>query len=84
MDLLLASGLTIEFIVVILGGMLGLLYHLKLAKALFFSPSDNGTIQIQTKLYGLASIVIIQFITLIYNQNIVETLSHAESLIIGG
>jgi multicomponent Na+:H+ antiporter subunit D len=82
-DLLLSRGLIIEFIVVIFGGVLGLLYHFRLAKALFFSPANNGTIKIQTKLYGLTAIIIIQMVTLIYGKELASFAEYTESLITG-
>jgi len=82
-DLLLSRGLIIEFIVVIFGGVLGLLYHFRLAKALFFSPANNGTIKIQTKLYGLTAIIIIQMVTLIYGKELASFAGYTESLITG-
>ena len=82
-DLLLSNGLIIEFIVVIFGGALGMLYHFKLVKAIFFSPATNGTIKIQTNLYGLTAIIIIQIATLIYAQDLAIFTGYTESLIGG-
>jgi multicomponent Na+:H+ antiporter subunit D len=82
-DLLLSNGLIIEFIVVIFGGALSILYHFKLVKAIFFSPATNGTIKIQTNLYGLTSIIIIQIATLIYAQDLAIFTGYTESLIGG-
>lgn len=83
LDLLLESGLNLEFIIVILGSFIGLLYHMRLAKALFFGKTTNGTIQIDKNLYGFMLIIIIQFMSLVYDQNIVEILASAEMLLMG-
>ena len=48
-DLIVSQGLLLEFVVVVLGSVLGLLYHFKMTKAIFFSPKENGVIQIETK-----------------------------------
>ena len=66
LDLLISKNLITELVIVVLGSTLALLYHLKLAKAIFFSSYYNETIKIETKLYGLTAIVIIQIVSLIY------------------
>ena len=82
-DLLMIHGLKLEFIVVILGGMFGLLYHFKLAKAIFFSPKTNGIIQIETKLHGLGAIIILQMLTLLYGKNLVGFAGYTKSVTLG-
>ncbi len=82
-DLLLEYNLTKEFIVVLIGSILGLLYHFKLAKTIFFSPKTNGTMQIQSKLHGLIAIVIIQILSLLYLQDLIEFLNYTQPLIAG-
>ena len=82
-DLLISKGLFLEFVVVVLGAVLGLLYHFRMAKAIFFSPKENGTIQIETKLYGLIAIVIFQIITLLYIKDLAELAGYTESIILG-
>ncbi len=81
-DLLISKHLILEFIVVVLGSVLGLLYHLRLAKAVFFSPTHNQAIRIETKLYGLVAIVLIQIASLIYMNNIAMLASYTESFIV--
>lgn len=73
------QNLVTEFIVVIFGSIMALLYHLKIVKAVFFSLStisqtqeeiNDSTIVINKNLYGMISIVIIQIATLLlYNSN---------------
>ncbi len=82
-DLLMIHGLKLEFIVVILGGMFGLLYHFKLTKAIFFSPKTNGTIQITTKLHGLGTIIILQMLTLLYGKNLAGFAGYTKSVTLG-
>jgi multicomponent Na+:H+ antiporter subunit D len=82
-DLLLSNNLYLEFIIVILGAVFGLLYHLRFTKAIFFSPRSNGSIEIDTKLYGLASIVLFQIITIISVNDIASLAGYTESVIIG-
>jgi multicomponent Na+:H+ antiporter subunit D len=82
-DLLVSNNLYLEFIIVILGAVFGLLYHLKFIQAIFFGRRENGTIEIDTKLYGLAAIVIFQIITIVYVQDIARLAIYTESVIIG-
>lgn len=82
-DLLFSQNLYLEFVIVILGAVFGLLYHLKFTKAIFFSPKSNGTIEISTKLYGLTVIIIFQIITIIYVKDIANLAGYTESVIIG-
>ena len=63
-DLLITDNLMPELLVVLFGGVMALLYHLKLAKALFFSAKNNGTIIINTNLSGLILITGLQIVTL--------------------
>ncbi len=69
-------------VIVVLGSMLALLYHLRLAKAIFFSPYHNETIKIETKLYGLTAIVIIQIVSLIYMNTMTTIAGYATSVIL--
>ena len=82
-DLLFSQHLYLEFVIVILGAVFGLLYHLKFTKAIFFSPKSNGTIEINTKLYGLTTIIIFQMVTIIYVKDIANLAGYTESVIIG-
>ncbi len=82
-DLLISKGLFLEFIVVVLGAVLSLLYHFRMGKVIFFSPRKNGKIQIETKLYGLIAIIIFQIITLLYIKDLAEFTEHTESIILG-
>ncbi len=81
-DLLISKGLITEFITVVLGSMLSLLYHLRLARAVFFSPHHNEPIRIETKLYGLTAIVVIQIMSLIYMNNMATLAGYTESVIL--
>ena len=78
-----SQHLYLEFVIVILGAVFGLLYHLKFTKAIFFSPKSNGTIEINTKLYGLTTIIIFQMVTIIYVKDIANLAGYTESVIIG-
>jgi len=81
-DLLISNGLNLEFTIVVLGAVFGLLYHFRFAKAVFFSPQENGTIRINTKLYGLAAIVILQIVSLLYLQDLSELAGYTKSVIL--
>jgi len=81
-ELLFTQNLYLEFIIIILGSAFALLYHLKFTQTIFFSPKSNGTIEIDTKLYGLTAIIIFQIITIIYIQDIANLASYTESVII--
>jgi multicomponent Na+:H+ antiporter subunit D len=81
-DLLISQNLLLEFVVVILGSSLALLYHLRLVKAIFFSSKHNQIIIIDTKLYGLIAIILIQIILLIYMNDIAMLAVGAESIIV--
>jgi len=83
-DLLISTGLFWEFLVVILGGVFGMLYHLKMSRAIFFSPKSNGEIEINTKLHGLCAIVIFQIVLITYSQDIATLAGHTKSIILGG
>ena len=65
-DLLITENLMLELLVVLFGGVMALLYHFKLARALFFSAKNNGTIIINTGLIGLASITGLQILTIFF------------------
>lgn len=81
-DLLFSQNLYLEFITVILGTVFALLYHLKFAKAIFLSPKSNGAIEINTKLYGLTVIIILQIATIIYVKDIANLAGYTKSVII--
>lgn len=81
-DLLFLQNLYLEFITVILGTVFALLYYLKFTKAIFLSPKSNGTIEINTKLYGLTVIIILQIATIIYVKDIANLAGYTESVII--
>ena len=81
-DLLISKNLITELVIVVLGSTLALLYHLKLAKAIFFSPYHNEAIKIETKLYGLTAIVIIQIASLIYMNTMTTIADYTTSVIL--
>jgi multicomponent Na+:H+ antiporter subunit D len=81
-DLLISKNLIIELVIVVLGSTLALLYHLRLAKAIFFNPYHNETIKIETKLYGLTAIVIIQIVSLIYMNTMTDLADYTTSVIL--
>jgi multicomponent Na+:H+ antiporter subunit D len=81
-DLLLKDNLYIEFIVVLIGSVIALLYHFKLGKALFLSPKKNGTITINTNQYGLFSIVVIQILSLIFINQIFGCADYIRNILI--
>lgn len=81
-NLLLSSNLIIEFVIVLLAGVLALLYHLRLVRSIFFNHKiNNGTVQITTNLYGLTAIVIVQFLTLFCAADLVRFAEYTESTI---
>jgi multicomponent Na+:H+ antiporter subunit D len=82
-ELLIRQNLLIEFIIVIIASVFGILYHLKLAKAIFFAKEENGVIQIETNLLGLFAIVTLHIFTLLYMHEIVEMIGYHTSLSIG-
>jgi multicomponent Na+:H+ antiporter subunit D len=82
-DLLFSQNLYLEFLVVVIGSIFGLLYHIKFFKTIFFSPKSNGIIQIKTKISGLAMIIILQIITIIYIQDIANMTKYTKSVIAG-
>ncbi|MDG1436323.1 MAG: proton-conducting transporter membrane subunit [Rickettsiaceae bacterium] len=84
LDLLLKYNLIKEFVAVVFGSVFGLLYHLKFAKAIFYSHSSNGTIHINTNLYGLTAIVMMQITSLIYSKELTALLQSTEYSILGG
>lgn len=81
-DLLFSQHLYLEFITVIFGTVFAFLYHLKFIRAIFFSPKSNGTIEINTKLYGLTVIIILQIVTIIYIKDIANLAGYTKSVII--
>ena len=73
-DLLLSNNLVIEFLIVILGSVFAILYHLNFVKLLYFTHNDHKKVKINTKITGLIFISTIQVLTLIYlNYIILET-----------
>jgi NADH:ubiquinone oxidoreductase subunit 2 (subunit N) len=80
-DLLIQQKLILELIIVIISSIFGVLYHLKFAKAIFFSKAENGIIKIDTNLLGLIFIVVIHIITLIYMNVITEIMGYISSTI---
>lgn len=81
-EILIHKQLIMEFLVVVIGSVLALLYHFKLGIALFFSPRKNGTIQITNNYLGLFIIVSIQFLTLIFINEITEITKYTESIVL--
>lgn len=71
-DLLIEHNLILEFIIVLIGSLCGLLYHMKFAKSIFFAKEQNGAMEIDTNLVGLISIVIVHILTLLYMMEISE------------
>lgn len=82
LDLLFVQNLYLEFIIVIIGSAFSLLYHLEFLKVIFFSSKKNGTIKIDTKLYGLTALIILQILTMIYMQEIDSLTQYAAAYII--
>lgn len=79
-DALLKNNLLLEFIVVIAGSLISLLYHLKMAKPILFNH-HKAYFTIDTKLYGLTSVVVIQILTLIYINDIARFAGFIQSTI---
>lgn len=75
-DLLIQQKLILEFVIVIIASIFGVLYHLKFAKAIFFGREENGFIQIDTNLLGLIAIVAIHIFTLLYMNEITEMIGY--------
>ncbi len=83
-DLLIQQKLILEFIVVIIASIFGVLYHLKFTKAIFFGKEENGVMKIDTNLLGLIAIVVIHIVTLLYMNEITEILGYTTSTIVIG
>jgi len=83
LELLIRQDLGLEFIIVIIASVFGILYHLKLAKALFLAKEENGIIQIDTNLSGLFAIVTVHIFTLLYMHEIAEMIGYHTSMTIG-
>ena len=75
-DLLIKQGLIAEFVVVLLASVLGILYHLKFAKAIFFGKEENGILEINTNLAGLFAIITIHVLTLVYFSEITRIIGY--------
>lgn len=82
LSILIDKNLLLEFILVTFASGLGLLYHLKLGRAVFFGSSNTQIIRIETKLYGLIVIILIQIFSLIYINDIAMIAACAESTIL--
>ena len=82
-ELLIQQSLLLEFIIVVIASVFGILYHLKLAKALFFAKEENGVIQIDTNLLGLFATVTVHIFTLLYMHEIAEMIGYHTSMTIG-
>ncbi|NRB10801.1 MAG: cation:proton antiporter [Rickettsiaceae bacterium] len=80
-DLLFNSKLYLEFIIVIIGSIFAILYHMRIVKAIYFAPNTDNTIIINNKLYGLVFIVLLQFISLLYINNIAKFTINTESIL---
>jgi len=83
-DLLIQQKLILEFIVLIIASIFGVLYHLKFTKAIFFGKEENGAMKIDTNLLGLIAIVFIHIVTLLYMNEITEMLGYTTSTIVIG
>ncbi|GAB4163750.1 MAG: proton-conducting transporter membrane subunit [Rickettsiaceae bacterium] len=81
LDLLISKDLITAFIITLLGSVFGLLYHLRLTKALFFGTKDNGVIKIEAKLYGLVAIVVFQILTMVYINDLTTLAGYSESIL---
>lgn len=75
-DLLIKQNFIIEFVTVLFASVLGVLYHLKFAKAIFFSKEENGSLEISTNLTGLFAIIAVHFLTLLYFDEITKIISY--------
>ncbi len=65
-EVLIKENLIIDFIVVMIGSVCALLYHMKFAKAIFFAKEENGIMHIETHSFGLVAIVFVHVLTLVY------------------
>lgn len=83
-EVLIYHRLYLEFAVVLVGSVLALLYHFRLGSAIFFTPESNGVIQVPGRYYGLIAIVIVQIMTLIYINEILEVTRFTETIILAG
>lgn len=81
-EILIQKQLILEFIVVIAGSVLALLYHFKLGVALFFSPQENGSIELKGNYTGLFVVIAIQFLTLIFINDISNITKYTESIVL--
>jgi NADH:ubiquinone oxidoreductase subunit 2 (subunit N) len=81
LDILVKNALYPEFIIVVIASAISLLYHLKLAKAIFLSPKENGTIRIDTNQYGLVAIVGVQILTLVFINQISAIAGYAKHIL---
>lgn len=82
LSILFESNLIYEIIIVIMASALTLLYHLKIGKAVYFAPVYNGKIRIESQLYGLAAIVMVQLFSLFYLYDLSIMAKYAESIIL--
>ncbi|RTK92299.1 MAG: cation:proton antiporter [Rickettsiales bacterium] len=65
-SLLIEQKMIVEFFIVLAGTVLSMLYHLKIAKAIFFNNNKNESVEINSNLSGLIVIIIAQIMSLIY------------------
>lgn len=81
-DLLLHNKLNIEFITVVLGSVLAILYHLRMVRALFFSEKDTkNAITIDTSIVGLSIINVIQILLVFFITEVLHFVDYTKSII---
>lgn len=78
-DLLLQERMILEFIAIMISSVFGILYNLKLVKAIFFGKEKNGVVKIDTNLFGMVVIVITNVFTLINIDKIIGIVTCANS-----
>ncbi len=70
-EAMLKRQMILSFIVITISSVFALLYHLKIIKCLFFTNKDSGIATIKTNMSGFYLIVICQFLTMIYFNQII-------------
>lgn len=81
-ELLIRQNLFIEFIVALVGTVLALLYHLKIARTIFFSADQTEAIENDTNISGLIAIIFLQVLSLVYFNDLSDLARSAESYIL--
>ncbi len=72
LNLLIEQKMIFAFMIVIIAGVISLLYHLKIAKVIFFNNNDHELIEINSNLIGLIVIIILQILSLVYINDLNE------------